>query len=73
MKNIPDDTMVSLNVRRKKKDDECMEGERKKGKKKKGKPHPMQCTVSVTQQKGRKINAHDQMELYKVVRVGRGS
>ena len=72
MKNIPDDTMISLNVRRKKKDDECMEGERKKGEKKR-KPHPMQCTVSVTQQKGRKINAHDQMELYKVERVGRGS
>ena len=42
MKNIPDDTMISLNVRRKKKDDECMEGERKKGEKKE---NPIQCNV----------------------------
>lgn len=68
MKNIPDDTMISLNVRRKKKDDECIEGERKKGEKKE---NPIQCNVLYPS--SNKINAHDQMELYKVERVGRGS
>jgi len=69
MKNIPDDTMISLNE--KEKDDKCEEGVRKKGEKKKENPVQCKCTHHPT--KGTKTNAHDQMKLYKVEGVARGS
>jgi hypothetical protein len=63
MKNIPDDTMISLDEKTKRgKDDECYIIGRRKEKRE----DLAQCNVSITQQKDTETNANDEMKLYGV-------